>query len=178
MKDIVEDKSLEKESSHLKLKLNAMSNGQYLTGKEFTKTNLQKLCVAYDIKTQSGIKKEELAKELTKSILKEDRIPHASALSEDVSTENKIPEHSSAKRRRKSNVPGKRKGKGKGKGRSDEVKYYCGLCKEEYIEEEEWVQCFQCDKWFHKTCGEIDNEDDWEDIVNEITEWVCFRCLK
>ena len=66
MKDILEDKSLENESLHLKLKLNAMSNGQYLTGKEFTKTNLQKLCVAYDIKTQSGIKKEELAKELTK----------------------------------------------------------------------------------------------------------------
>ena len=85
-----------------------MSKGQYLTGKEFTKTNLQKLCVAYDIKTQSGIKKEELAKELTKVILKEDRIPNASALSEDVSTENKIPEHSSAKRRRKSNAPGKR----------------------------------------------------------------------
>ena len=70
MKDILEDKSLEKESSHLKLKLNAMSNGQNLTGKKFTKTNLQKLCVAYDIKTQSGIKKEELAKELTKVILK------------------------------------------------------------------------------------------------------------
>ena len=81
---------------------------------------------------------KKTAKELAKAILKEDRIPNASALSEGVSTENKIPEHSSAKRRRKSNAPGKRKGKGK--GRSAEVKYYCGLCKEEYIEEE-WVQC-------------------------------------
>ena len=176
MKEIMEDKSNNKESSHLKLKLNVMSSKQFLAGRHFTKTNLQKLCRAYDIKQSTGVKKDDLAEILAKRILTANNIPNSSAFNVE-STETDTQGQSVCKKRRKmSNRPGK--GKGRGKGKSNDVVYKCGLCKEEYEEGEEWVQCSHCDKWFHRTCCEIASEDGWQRIVSEVMEWTCWKCLQ
>jgi hypothetical protein len=64
MKDIIADSSESKETSHMKLKLNCISDPHYLTGKEFTKYKLAQLCSAYGVPFTTSMKKQDMADNL------------------------------------------------------------------------------------------------------------------
>ncbi|XP_060601957.1 uncharacterized protein LOC132755166 [Ruditapes philippinarum] len=169
LKDIVSDISQNKNNSHMKLKLNCMSNENYLTGREFTNVELMKLCSAYGVLFTKNMKKKDLAENLRKSIISSDKIMNPELLSADVS----LPSISGATRKR-SKTPGKGKGKGKSK-KAAIKKYFCKICSEEYLDGEEWIQCDSCNNWLHRSCEEI-SDDMWDDLQVEDTPWTCTAC--
>ena len=50
--------------------------------------------------------------------------------------------------------------------------WFCGVCKGEYKEqtdvEENWIDCDNCNSWFHWECV---------DLVDEPLEFLCFKCM-
>lgn len=168
--DIITDTSDKKETSHLKLKLNCIENEKFFSSREFTKQKLGQLCSAYDVPFEKSMKKQEMASKLREKIISCDNVLHPELLSAEVTE----PLPSSSKRKR-ANVPSK--GKGKGKGKKTAVhKYYCKICKEEYVEGEEWIQCDECNEWLHRTCDDIP-DDTWEDLQTEDSgDWICSIC--
>ena len=61
MKDIVSDKFDERETSHMKLKLNHLENEDYLCGSDFTKPKLMEMGQAYGVNCASSMKKGNIA---------------------------------------------------------------------------------------------------------------------
>ena len=68
IKEIMEDKTKEKEASHLKLKLNIIINANFFNTRVFTKKVLFKLCSAYECPFSQSMKKETLSEMLIKCI--------------------------------------------------------------------------------------------------------------
>jgi len=69
----------------------------------------------------------------------------------------------------------KRARKSKQSTEQDESK--CGLCGEQYGDrsgkktEEDWLQCRQCQVWFHETCAE-------DSGLVDVDEFVCAKCYR
>ena len=56
---IINDASLNKERSHLKLKINCLENINYLNSKDYTESDIMKFCDAYSVKYSKCIKKRK-----------------------------------------------------------------------------------------------------------------------
>ncbi|CAC5387710.1 unnamed protein product [Mytilus coruscus] len=76
MQFLIEDKSKDKEGSHLRLKSELMQNEKFLSENSFTKKDLLMLCLMYNVKISTQKRKEEISSELGKAILKSDCIPY------------------------------------------------------------------------------------------------------
>ncbi|CAC5392775.1 PIF1 [Mytilus coruscus] len=76
MQFLIEDKSKNKEGSHLRLKSELMQNEKFLSENSFTKKDLLMLCLVYNVKISTLKRKEEISSELGKAILKSDCIPY------------------------------------------------------------------------------------------------------
>ncbi|VDI26920.1 Hypothetical predicted protein [Mytilus galloprovincialis] len=76
MQFLIEDKSKDKEGSHLRLKSELMQNEKFLSENSFTKKELLMLCLMYNVKISTQKRKEEISSELGKAILKSDFIPY------------------------------------------------------------------------------------------------------
>lgn len=170
MKDIHSDKSEEKETSHMKLKINCVENENFLCSRSFTKAKLMDLCRAYGVHCTSKMTKPVIAKELHQKIITSDKMFRPESVSIDIlpstSTESAIP--------KRQKVPGKGKGKGKGRKKS-ETTYMCRVCSETYVDGEEWIQCDDCNTWLHRTCEDIIDEQ-WEVLQCEDIPWSCSQC--
>ena len=78
----------------------------------------------------------------------------------------------------------KGKGKGKGKGRPKKRKSreisedICPSCEEEWYakDPEPWIGCSSCDRWWHKSCAKITDEQ-WALVSVEDTTWNCPKCM-
>lgn len=76
------DQSVNKEVSHLKMKLNCAADSDCFNTSDFTKVDLCKLCSAYDITVSMSMKKEELANTLSSKIKSSDRMLNSNVLTE------------------------------------------------------------------------------------------------
>ena len=68
------------------------------------------------------------------------------------------------------------KGKGRGKGRPKKVKYYCGLCEAEYNINEDWIQCDECNIWYHRDCAGLESDEAWDQMQDTDVEYKCHQC--
>jgi hypothetical protein len=50
----------------------------------------------------------------------------------------------------------------------------CNQCKTLYIDCELWIMCDLCEKWYHRECTDIANDDEWEALQGGDD----FKCLK
>ncbi|CAC5392063.1 unnamed protein product [Mytilus coruscus] len=75
MQFLIENKSKDKEGSHLRLKSELMQNEKFLSENSFTKKDLLMLCLMYNVNISTQKRKEEISSELGKAILKSDCIP-------------------------------------------------------------------------------------------------------
>ena len=55
----------------------------------------------------------------------------------------------------------------------------CGYCHKEYVEDEEWIDCDECKKWYHRVCVNVSDEF-WNIVTKESAatnfEYVCPFC--
>ena len=120
--------------------------------------------------------KAKLAELLGNRIKSSESIENADLLKKDAplpSTSSKSKAIISKRKRTK--VPGK--GKGKGKGKRSATKYNCKICDEEYVDGVDWIQCDDCNKWFHRMCGgDLSDDDRWVTIQDEEVPWSCTLC--
>ena len=175
MKDILNDMSEKKESSHLKLKVNSMSSKDFLSNKDFTKNDLFRLCGAYGVPYTVSMKKEDIASALRQQIVTVSCMVNVDALAGSVAQPSTSQEFHEKPKKRRTRAP--YKGKGKGKGKSSVKKYYCKVCKEEYMEDEEWICCDDCENWYHRMCGgDLSDDEYWESLQAEDTKWSCLTC--
>ncbi|KAJ8310830.1 hypothetical protein KUTeg_012695 [Tegillarca granosa] len=218
MKFIYEDKSDEKHSTHLKLKSKIFDDGKLCFNK-FAKTDLSKLCKAYEIQFASRDSVDTLKEKLCAVIPERDKITFAvhlkkvSVIHEPVqestsqstelgepgpssdlgepqpgpSTSTEAPsvgdpvsisasQTKSKLKKRKSVFSKTSRNKKKGKStRENEDKTICPICKNEYLQHEEWLACDICDTWYHRNCTTISGNE-WNNIGE--TDWYCAECLK
>jgi len=204
---ILNDKSENKITSHLKLKSNISECGLSAFD-NFTKKQLVSLCKAYTVKIansndkkticgklQSAIqtlslipKVEELSKDCVEEVDKlllsethssEDQQPSTSGVSISVVQDKPVekPEQSKKTERKKrkcSSLTYKRKKKTKTPSKKkDET--LCSKCSRIYDENDDWIQCDLCDKWYDRTCQNID-EETFANLGEE--DWYCLECCK
>ena len=171
IKFIEMDATENKEGSHLRLKLNCLENSNYFNNKDYTKNDLLKLCDAYGIKVSKTWKKDQIARILRENILAAQHMSNPVIFSNAIASTSEEP---SKKKSKRLNIPSK--GKGKGKGKSSKRKYYCGLCNEIYHATEDWVQCDDCSKWYHRVCAGLETDEAWERVQDTEVEWICHSC--
>ena len=55
----------------------------------------------------------------------------------------------------------------------------CGYCHKEYVEDEEWIDCDECRKWYHRVCVNVSDKF-WNMVTQESAatnfEYVCTFC--
>ena len=91
------------------------------------------------------------------------------------STSTAAPKGKKATTKRKGR--GKRKGKGKRKKKGETDLERCGICRRAEEENEEWINCDNCETWFHRNCVEICDEL-WEMYIMEDEPFICAECIK
>lgn len=108
--DIQNDSTNNKEASHMKLKLNCMSNPDFFKSRVFNKKELCFLCDAYNCQYNLSMKKDEIADSLCRTILDSSFMVTSIVISgEEAETTRKKPKGSK--------TTAKSMGKGKGKVR-------------------------------------------------------------
>ena len=176
IKEIMEDKTKEKEASHLKLKLNIINNTNFFNTRVFTKKDLFKLCSAYECPFPQSMKKETLSEMLTKCISSAHGMKIISVFSEPVASTSQESDACSASKKQTKRSKTPYKGTGKGKGKGSKKKWFCAKCTEEYHSDEEWIECSDCKKWLHRQCGSITDESEGQRLQQDDIEWVCPFC--
>ena len=161
--DILEDESVNKCNSHLKLRVAILERKDFFNSSDFTKKQLQSLCRAYDLQYRLHETKETLNGKLIQKI-GDTRVTHMQNPLSDLPPDQT---ESSVK---------KRKAKGKGKGSAKKQVILCARCRQGN-EDEPWVQCDLCDLWWHRRCAEI-NDEDWMVIEQEDEIWACDPCTR
>ena len=68
---------------------------------------------------------------------------------------------------------GKPKKKSKAEEFTDEPDHRCPKCNKLYVEDETWIACDLCDRWFDPICAGL-TYDQWADIDN--FDWYCAEC--
>ena len=89
------------------------------------------------------------------------------------STSTAAPKGKKATTKRKGR--GKRKGEGKRKKKGETDLERCGICRRAEEENEEWINCDNCETWFHRNCVEICDEL-WEMYIMEDEPFICAEC--
>lgn len=121
------------------------------------------------------MKKEDIASALRQQIVAVSCMVNVDALAGSVAQPSTSQEFHEKPKKRRTRAP--YKGKGKGKGKSSVKKYYCKVCKEEYMEDEEWICCDDCENWYHRMCGgDLSDDEYWESLQAEDTKWSCLTC--
>lgn len=72
------------------------------------------------------------------------------------------------------------KGNGKGKGKSKKSKTSvesCGNCNKSYKDEEDWICCDNCGIWFHRGCVNLDDDLEWNMLIEEGQTFTCPMCI-
>ena len=173
---IINDKTANKEGSHLRLRIKCLENEHYFNSKEYTKNDITKLCEAYGVNYSKSQKKEKLASTLRQQILITDKMCNTEIFSENTASTSEEPtsKEPTKKKPKRGKIPSK--GKGKGKGKSKKKTYFCGTCEVEYKEDEDWIECDGCREWFHRACVNLENDEDWQKVQDPDVEWNCPQC--
>lgn len=194
MSCILNDKSENKISSHLKLQCGICDLGESVF-KSFTKKQLFCLSAAYNLNMKNKMDKKTICDNLILQIPKCATIPNISVLS--TCFEENIPEEgqpstsktqlqssqsvqkkvTTTRRKRKSTLTSKRK---KSKKNPVEIvteeentdNTLCAKCFRQYDKNDDWVQCDLCDEWYDRYCQNMD-----EEIFNNLDDdWYCNKC--
>ena len=56
-----------------------------------------------------------------------------------------------------------------------EQDYICGECDERFVEGETWIQCDNCNAWFHVSC--TNQRKRRAAAINLLSSWTCQKCL-
>jgi hypothetical protein len=74
---------------------------------------------------------------------------------------------------KRTRLHGKRQSiKGKGKGEES-----CGICNKSYNDEEDWICCDNCGIWFHRGCVNLDDDLEWNMLIEEGQTFTCPMCI-
>ena len=171
MQSIETDNSVNKERSHLRLKLNCLENDNFLARTAFLKKDLTKLCDAYNVKYSQNMKKDTLAMTLREKILQSEHMINCDIFQQPMCSASQEPPPKKPKRSKS-----KSKKKSVRKRKSLETEYFCGKCGIVYNDGEEWIQCDICESWYHRACTDLQNDEDWEHVQDSEVDWTCDQC--
>ena len=132
------------------------------------------ICGAYKCQFTQNMKKDFI-KLLYKSISTVTQMTNPKEFTQPVPSSSQADNmHSATKRPRKAKTP--YKGSGKGKGKKSKKVYLCETCEKEYNIDEEWIECSDCNKWFHRHSASIADESEWQRLQEHNAERLCPSC--
>ena len=73
--------------------------------------------------------------------------------------------------------PNQQQKRGKKTGRNTEDNSEtCPECQLKYKDGEQWIQCDKCERWYHRSCAEIMEDEEWEQLQKEESTFHCHLC--
>ena len=181
MSYIIKDNSVDKKSSHFKLQSLIFDAGESIL-KSFTKKEILLLSKTYNLNLFMKNDKNQLCDSLAKEIPKFQSMPDTSVFSDSAQPEQQ--EHAiveskqptmktSVKRKAKSKFTMKKTRKTKVAVEEEKDDTKCANCDRLYYENENWIQCDLCDKWYDRFCQNMD-ETSFEALGD--SDWYCEKC--
>ena len=182
-----DDKSVNKEVSHLRLKSELLQNERFLLEKSFTKQDMISIAKIYTLNLSIRKKKDELNAELVKKVLENPNsagtIPTHQEVAGPSSQSTASVENSTLApmavqqvRKRNSYKKGKKKGKRKAESSHDDSDEKCAVCNSKYADGEQWICCDECSMWYHRQCVQINNDNEWARLMEDGEPYSCPMC--
>lgn len=171
---ILKDSSDQKDISHHLLKGICMKDPRYFTNSSYTRKQMMKLCEAYDIKIKKQDNKIRINDKLVLKIKNEQSMLYPTKLGSDTTgatstgTSVRMPLQPLPSDRMSPQLSTS--------GSENDDDSHCYLCGKHYNEEEEWIMCDICQKWFHRKCAKLSNKKRWEYFSSENVDFKCQQC--
>jgi hypothetical protein len=152
--DIEGDSTSGKSWSHEQLK-SLVSRGS-TSMPQMKKGQIQTLCRAYSVVFKNQDTVPVLKEKLKEAIQISPSMPNPSIFG------GIVPERQGRKRRAASD---------------EDLSNICRECQQRYQDNEEWIECNSCHRWFHRECAEVFDEAEWEEYKKQkAVEFFCSYC--